>query len=71
MEVLPYYDSLLAKVIAWGQDREEVRIRMYTALERFRIRGIATTRDLAQEIISHPAFREERFGTDFLDDLLG
>lgn len=71
MEVLPYYDSLLAKVIAWGRDREEVLIRMYTALERFRIRGIATTRDLAQEIISHPTFREERIGTDFLDNLLG
>ena len=71
MEVLPYYDSLLAKVIAWGRDREEVRIRMYTALERFRIRGIATTRDLAQEIISNPTFREERIGTDFLDNLLG
>ncbi len=70
MEVLPYYDSLLAKVIAWGADREEVRIRMYTALERFRIHGVATTRSLAQEIISHPAFREEQLGTGFLDQLL-
>ena len=70
MEVFPHYDSLLAKVIAWGRDREEARCRMYTALERFRIRGVATTRALMQEIISHPAFREERLGTDFLDALL-
>lgn len=70
MEILPYYDSLLAKVIAWGATREEVRIRMYTALERFRIRGVATTRSLAQEIISHPAFREEQLGTAFLDQIL-
>ena len=70
MEVLPHYDSLLAKVIAWGRNREEARTRMYTALERFRIRGVATTRSLAQEVISHPAFREEWAGTGFLDDLL-
>lgn len=69
MEVTPYYDSLLAKVIAWGRDREEARTRMYTALERFRIRGVATTRSLMQEIVSHPAFRNERLGTDFLDNL--
>lgn len=71
MEVPPYYDSLLAKVIAWGCDREEARIRMYTALERFRIRGVATTRSLHQEVISHPAFRNEKIGTNFLDELLG
>lgn len=70
MEVSPYYDSLLAKVIAWGRDREEARIRMYTALERFRVRGVTTTRALVQEIISHPAFREDRIGTDFLDEIL-
>ena len=69
MEVSPHYDSLLAKVIAWGRDREEARTRMYTALERFRIRGVATTRSLMQEIVSHPAFRDERLGTDFLDNL--
>ena len=69
MEVSPYYDSLLAKVIAWGRDREEARTRMYTALERFRIRGVATTRSLMQEIVSHPSFRNERLGTDFLDNL--
>ncbi len=68
MEVRPYYDSLLAKLITWGKDREEARIRMYTALERFRIDGVATTRTLAQEIIAHPAFQEGKIGTGFLDD---
>jgi len=71
MEVTPHYDSLLAKVIAWGRDREEARTRLYTALERFRVRGVATTRSLALDIVSHPAFREERAGTGFLDELLG
>jgi len=71
MEVLPYYDSLLAKVITWGKDREEARIRMYNALERFRIDGVATTRALAQEIITHPAFKEGRIGTAFLREEVG
>ena len=68
MEVVPYYDSLLAKVISWGEDREEACIRMYTALERFRVRGIKTTRSFAQEIVSHPSFRQERLTTDFLSN---
>ena len=70
MEVVPYYDSLLAKVITWGEDREEACIRMYTALERFRVRGIETTRSFAQEIISHPSFRQERITTDFLSNFI-
>ncbi len=69
MQVLPYYDSLLAKIISWGEDREEASIRMYTALERFRVRGLETTRSFAQEIISHPAFRQQRLTTDFLANL--
>lgn len=69
MEVTPYYDSLLAKIIVWGHNREEARIKMYTALERFRVRGVTTTRSLVQEIISHPSFRQGLMGTDFLADL--
>jgi acetyl-CoA carboxylase biotin carboxylase subunit len=69
MEVGPYYDSLLAKVISWGEDRNEACIRMYTALQRFRVRGINTTRSFAQEIVSDPAFRNERITTDFLSKL--
>ena len=66
MHVGPYYDSLLAKVISWGEDRKEACIRMYTALQRFKIRGVRTTRSFAQEIVSDPAFRNERITTDFL-----
>jgi len=66
MEMKQYYDSLLAKVISWGEDRKEACIRMYTALERFRVRGIQTTRSFAQEIVSDPSFRNERITTDFL-----
>jgi len=68
MEVTPYYDSLLAKIIVWGHNREEARMKMYTALERFRVRGVTTTCSLLQEIISHPSFRQGLMGTDFLAD---
>jgi acetyl-CoA carboxylase biotin carboxylase subunit len=70
MVVSPHYDSLLAKLLAWGDDREEARIRMYTALQRFRIRGVATTVKVSQQVISHPLFREGHIGTGFLQELL-
>jgi len=70
MVISPHYDSLLAKLLAWGNDREEARIRMYTALERFRVRGIETTAQVVRRVIAHPAFREGRVGTGFLEELL-
>jgi acetyl-CoA carboxylase biotin carboxylase subunit len=70
MVISHHYDSLLAKVIAWGHDREEARIRIYTALERFRVRGVATTCPLARAIVAHPSFRDGHIGTDFLTEIL-
>ncbi|MDD5220308.1 MAG: biotin carboxylase N-terminal domain-containing protein [Candidatus Bipolaricaulis sp.] len=67
MIVSPYYDSLLAKLIAWGEDREEAIVRMQGALRRFRIAGVATTRDLALRVVSHPAFRDAALSTSFLE----
>ncbi len=67
MPVLPYYDPLLAKIIAFGETREEARIRMYAALRRFRVTGVTTNRELLIEIVSHPNFAAGRLGTDFLE----
>jgi acetyl-CoA carboxylase biotin carboxylase subunit len=67
MVVTPHYDSLLAKLIAWGEDREEARAKMQTALRRFRVSGVATTRDLALRIVAHPAFRDADLSTTFLE----
>ncbi len=68
MNISPYYDSLLAKLIVWGNNREEARIKMYSALERFNVTGVMTTRNLYKEIISHPQFASGNLGTAFLED---
>jgi acetyl/propionyl-CoA carboxylase alpha subunit len=67
MTVSPYYDSLLAKLITWGDDREEARVRMQTALRRFRVSGVATTRDLVARVVAHPAFVDGDLSTGFLE----
>jgi acetyl-CoA carboxylase biotin carboxylase subunit len=67
MEIGPHYDSLLAKVIVYGPDRESARLRMIGALTRFEIEGLPTTRDLCLEILEHQAFVAGRTTTRFLD----
>ncbi len=70
MDVLPYYDSLVAKLVTWGADREDARLRMITALERFKLSGIETTRDLLAEILARPEFKTGEYTTAFLERLL-
>jgi acetyl-CoA carboxylase biotin carboxylase subunit len=67
VEVTPYYDSLLAKVTAWGRNREGARTRMKRALAEFRIVGVATNIPYLQQIIDHPDFIDGRIDTGFLD----
>ena len=67
VEVTPYYDSLLAKVTAWGRNREGARTRMKRALAEFRVVGVATNIPYLQQIIDLPDFIEGRLDTDFLD----
>lgn len=67
IEVTPYYDSLLAKVTAWGRNREGARTRMRRALSEFRIVGVATNIPYIQQILDLPDFIEGRIDTGFLD----
>ncbi|MCS7240376.1 MAG: acetyl-CoA carboxylase biotin carboxylase subunit [Candidatus Bipolaricaulota bacterium] len=69
MRVLPYYDPLLAKIIAHGEDREEARTRLYSALRRFQISGVKTNRDFLLSVIGHPQFARAFLGTDFLEQM--
>jgi acetyl-CoA carboxylase biotin carboxylase subunit len=67
VEVTPYYDSLLAKVTAWGRNREGARTRMKRALAEFRVVGVATNIPYLQQILDHPDFVMGAIDTGFLD----
>ncbi|MEV0796411.1 biotin carboxylase N-terminal domain-containing protein [Kribbella sp. NPDC050281] len=66
-EVSPYYDAMLAKVIAFGADRTVVARRLAGELERARIHGVGTNRDLLVWILRHPAFLDGDTDTGFFD----
>jgi acetyl-CoA carboxylase biotin carboxylase subunit len=63
----PYYDSLVAKLIAYGRDRAEAISRMKRALGMFVIEGIHTTIPLQERILSDSRFVAGRFDTKFLN----
>ena len=68
--VPPYYDSLIAKLIVRGKDREEAIQRMQRALEMFIVEGIYTSIPLHRRILAAPDFREGRTDTKFMERLL-
>lgn len=70
-EIPPYYDSLVAKLICWGRDREEARVRVARALQEIRIDGVHTTVPFHRSLIDTPQFRLGRINTRFVNDLVG
>ena len=68
--VPPYYDSLIAKLIVHGKDREEAIARMERALGMFVVEGIETSISLHQEIFADPDFRAGNFDTKFMERFL-
>jgi acetyl-CoA carboxylase biotin carboxylase subunit len=62
----PYYDSMVAKLIAFGNTREEARARMRRALDMFVVEGIHTTIPLHKRILEHPDFAAAKLDTHFL-----
>jgi 3-methylcrotonyl-CoA carboxylase alpha subunit len=64
--VTPYYDSLLAKVIAHGADRAEALRRCGVALDRLVLLGVVTNQALLRDVLGHPAFEAGRLTTRFL-----
>ncbi len=66
--VSPFYDSLIAKLIVWGADREEAMDRTLRALDEFVIEGpgMATTIGFHQRVLRHPVFRSGDVHTDFI-----
>jgi len=62
----PYYDSLLAKLITYGRDREEAIARMRRALDMFIVEGIHTSIPLHQKIMAEADFQAGKFDTNFI-----
>jgi acetyl-CoA/propionyl-CoA carboxylase len=62
-----YYDSLVAKLISWGKDFEEARIREREALKEFKIEGINTTIPLFKTILDESNFVQGKLSTDYLE----
>jgi acetyl-CoA carboxylase, biotin carboxylase subunit len=69
-EVPTTYDSMLAKLIVWGDTRTEAIGRLGRALDEYRVVGLKTTVPFFQWLVRQPEFAESRFDTTWLDRLL-
>lgn len=67
-EVLPYYDSLIGKLIAYGPDRETALARLEDGLERLVVRGVPTTVPASLKVVRHENFQSARFTTRWLEE---
>ena len=65
-EVSPFYDPMLGKLIAWGEDREQARLRLLAMLDEFAIGGLKTNLGFLRRIIGHPAFAAAELDTGFI-----
>ena len=65
--VSPYYDSLIAKIICWGRDRNEAIARMRRTLEMTVIEGIKTTIPMHLKILQEPDFIAGKLSTAFME----
>ncbi len=69
-EVPPHYDSLVAKLIAYGDTREEALIRMKVALAEYEIGGLTTNIPLQRRLMNDPGFRQGGFDIHHLEALI-
>lgn len=68
MDIPIYYDPMIAKLIAYGQDREEAIERMVRAIDDYKITGVSTTLPFCKFAIQHEAFRSGHFDTHFVQN---
>jgi acetyl-CoA carboxylase biotin carboxylase subunit len=68
-EIPPYYDSLLAKLVAYGPDRGEAIARLARALDEFIVEGVKTTIPFHQKAVASDLFRSGSFDTGFVTQL--
>lgn len=68
-EIPPYYDSMLAKVIVHGRDREEAIAKMKRALYEFVIEGVDTNIEYQNKILNNKQFEKCQYNTSFLENV--
>lgn len=66
MDVPIYYDPMLAKLITYGETREEAIEVMIEAIHNYKVKGISTTLPFGKFVMEHDAFREGHFDTNFV-----
>lgn len=66
----PFYDSMIAKLIVHGADRNDAIEKSMEALDGFRIEGVATTIPIQRRILAEPVFRDGSYDTSWLERLL-
>lgn len=64
--VPPYYDSMIGKLVVWGEDRNRAIAKMKVALNELIVRGIKTTRDFHINMMDNPDFINNSFDTNYL-----
>jgi acetyl-CoA carboxylase biotin carboxylase subunit len=69
-EIPPYYDSLIGKLIVWGENRDAAIKRMKRALRECAITGVPTTIGFHQKIMETPAFLEGEVYTNFVEQMM-
>lgn len=66
-KIPPFYDSLVSKLVVWGNNREEAIQRMQRALDEYAITGIKTTIPFHQTVLAHSVFQAGDVTTDFIE----
>ena len=69
-EIPPYYDSMIGKLITFGDNRENAIIKMKRALDEFAIGGVTTNIDFQYEILEHEDFINGNYNTSFIENKL-
>ncbi len=67
-EISPYYDSLISKLVVWGETRAEAILRMRRALEEYRLVGVRTNIPFHQSLMDSTRFMAGQFDTRFVEE---
>ncbi len=66
-DILPYYDPMIAKLVVWGENRQQALSRLRQALRQYRIAGVTTNIPFLAQLAAHAAFRAADISTHFIE----